>query len=243
MALPSQRNSLILMYHRIGSPLVRSLVRGQYVYLAVLRWQLSTLRMLGYQPAPLRQVLTGKAVTGHYAVTFDDGYANIRQALPILAEFAVPATIFMVAGAIGGTNTWDSSRGDRCEPMLAADDLRALVAAGLEIGSHTLTHAHLTTIAPEALHVELHDAKSTLEDLLGKPVPGFSYPYGELDARVREAVIDAGYQYAVSTRLGACTPGENPFTLPRINMRWNTAGGMLRRKIERAHRVSELSEY
>ncbi|HOF87324.1 MAG TPA: polysaccharide deacetylase family protein [Armatimonadota bacterium] len=232
--------SLVLLYHRIGSPLARSTVRGQYVLPALLRWQMRDLLGQGYRPVSLaREMAATEHTAGRFCVTFDDGYSSVRRfACPILQALRVPATIFVVVGAIGKTNAWDEARGDRTEPMMTLDDLKAAAAAGVEIGSHTMTHPRLTTLSDEKLVDEVRSSKHLLEDLLGGPVLGFSYPYGEVDARVRDAVAEAGYRYATTTRLGALVSETDPFLIPRLNIRWNTAGPLLARKIARAYRAS-----
>jgi len=233
--------SAVLLYHRIGSPIVRSKVRGQYVLPRFFRWQLRTLMGRGYSPAGLARVLADAGLaTGHFSITFDDGYASVgRLALPVLAERQVPATVFVVAGAVGKTSAWDEAMGDRAEPMMDAVMVGEMAAAGMEVGSHGMSHARLTDLPDAALRAEVRDSKRLLEDLLGRPVRGFAYPYGAWDARVREAVIDAGYEYAVSTRLGAIGPAMDRFAIPRINVRWNTVGWILLRKIRRSYRAGE----
>ena len=235
-----RNGSLVLMFHRVGSPLARSIVRGQYVLPALFRSQLTDLLAHGYRALPVTELLAApEQATGHFSVTFDDGYGSIAdQAAPIMAALHVPATIFVVVGAIGQTNTWDQRLGDCVERLLTLDELRALAATGCEIASHTLTHAHLTQLAEPAMREEIVDAKHRLEDLLGRPVTGFAYPYGEWDARARALVIEAGYDYAVSTRKGTLAGPVDRFTLPRLNMRWNTAGPLLSWKIYQAQRAS-----
>ncbi|MCX6377310.1 MAG: polysaccharide deacetylase family protein, partial [Armatimonadetes bacterium] len=117
----------------------------------------------------------------------------------MLAEMGICATVYVVAGAVGKTNAWDERIGDRTETILDADDVRELSAAGFEIGSHGMTHAHLTELSDAELKTEVAESKRVLEDFIGAPVTGFSYPYGEWDARVRDAVMEAGYEYAVGT--------------------------------------------
>lgn len=237
MQSSNSADSLALMYHRMGSPLTRSIVRGQYMLPGWFRSQIATLMKRGYTPLPLVELLAKPAcATGHFTITFDDGYANFRRlAFPILTELHAPATVYMVAAQIGKTNVWDERIGDCTEPMLTAAELRELDAAGIEIGSHTMNHAHLTTLSDAELRRELQDSKHLLEDLLGKPVPGFSYPYGEWDARVRQAVIDAGYTYAVITTRGAVGASGDLFTTPRVNIRWNTIGPALLLKVRSAY--------
>lgn len=229
--------SLALMYHRFGSPLTRSIVRSQYVLPAVFRAQLTMLLRAGYRPNTLREVIAQPAnARGCFVATFDDGYASmLRLAYPILAEYQAPATVFAVVGCLGKTNRWDECLGDCSEPLLNKADLRALDTLGVEIAAHSMTHAHLTTLSEQALRRELVDAKQLLEDLLGKAVPGFAYPYGEWDARVREAVIAAGYQYAVITTRGAVGASGDVFTTPRVNITWNTVGPLLRLKLHQVY--------
>ena len=75
--------------------------------------------------------------------------------------------------------------------------IRELDAAGVEIGSHSLSHPRLTGLDDKALQTELTDSRLALEDKLGKPVTSFAYPYGEFDRRVIESVIDSGYRCAL----------------------------------------------
>lgn len=236
----SPAGSVVLLYHRLGSPLVRSRMRGQYVLPAFFRWQLRTLLRRGYRPAALADILAQPGALGHFCVTFDDGYAPVgRLARPILAEMRIPATVFVVAGAVGKTNFWDQHRGDRAEKMLSASELREMASGGIEIGSHSMSHPRLTEVSDEVLREEVGGSRKALEDTLGQPVAGFSYPYGAWDARVREAVIEAGYQYAMAAALGALSSTVDRFSMPRINVRWNTVGWRLLGKIRRAYRVEE----
>lgn len=226
------------MYHRMGSPLTRSIVSGQYVLPAFFRWQLRTLLKQGYHPRTLaEQIAHAGEGERNFSVTFDDGYASTASvAVPILRELQIPVTIFVVAGCIGKTNVWDELKGDCREEMMTTDAVRALDAAGVEIGSHTMSHANLPALSDHDLQTEIVEAKARLEDVLGKPVHGFSYPYGAWDARVRDAVVAAGYRYATATKIGTLGAATDPFAIPRINMRWNTVGALLVQKLHRAKR-------
>ncbi len=230
--------ALALLYHRIGWPLVRSTVRGQYVAPCVLKWQMRSLHGLGYRPIHLNELLADpRAAESRFAVTFDDGYASVAEtACPVLSELGVPATIFLVAGQIGGANLWDQAKGDREERLMTAEQIREWSAAGFEMGSHAMTHSRLTEVSDSQLKAEVSDSKHLLEDLIGARVRGFSYPHGAWDARVRDAVVAAGYEYATAVSLGSVRPDTDVFTIPRINMRWATVGAVLRRKILNACR-------
>ncbi len=97
----------------------------------------------------------------------------------------------------------------------------------------------MTLHAASELKRDLEESKAKLEDLLAKPIAGFSYPYGAWNDAVRAAVVTAGYQYATATGIGVIGPGTDPFAIPRINVRWNTIGPRLLAKIERARKAGE----
>jgi peptidoglycan/xylan/chitin deacetylase (PgdA/CDA1 family) len=84
------------------------------------------------------------------------------------------------------------------------EEVRALVTDGLVmIGAHTVNHPLLTRLDAGARRREIIESKAFCEALIGAPVPGFAYPYGDLDAEVCSTVERAGFTYACSTRHGA----------------------------------------
>lgn len=100
---------------------------------------------------------------------------------------------------------------------LTREEVRALAMDGLvAIGAHTVTHPVLSELGAAACHREIAESKLTCEALIGAPVVGFSYPYGDLDAKAREAVINAGFTFACSTRYEPTSATSDIFTLPRI---------------------------
>jgi len=233
MRHPETGPSFILRYGRIGSPLARSTARGQAVLPALLRWQVRELARQGCRPFIVRELL-GDDGEGRCAFTFDGGYQSVAgQAWPILAGASMMATVFVVANLVGGTNWWEERLGDRPERLLGKRELRALAAAGWEIGSQSASHVRLTALAPVPLREEIRGSKARLEDLLSMPVDGFCYPWGEWDARVRDEVAEAGYAYAVTGRAGALSGAVDAFALPRIEIGWNAVGPVFRRRLAR----------
>ena len=228
------RESLVLMYHRLGLPRAKCICRQQYTLPAVLRMQIATLLAHGFRLSTALDIATDETrVNGHCSLTFDDGFASVyRHGLPLFREFGVSVTIFVTVNGIGARNNWDIREGDCGEAMLDAAQIRELADAGCEIASHTLSHPHLTRLSDAELRMELVDARHALEDLLGRPVLGFAYPYGEYDARVREAVAAAGYRYATTCRQGVLVPTSDLLLLPRMNIRWNTLPYFLLRRIK-----------
>lgn len=222
----------------MGLPKLSSLVAGQYVAPNLFRSQLDYLSSKGWAAANLESVISNDlSDIDRFAITFDDGYLSVYEhAYPALVEHQIKATIYVVVDSIGGLNEWDRKAGDQSEPMMSAEQIKELSNAGFEIGSHTLTHPHLTELNDSELKHELVESKNRLEDLIGKPVKSFSYPYGDCDDRVIASAIEAGYSNAVTTKLGIVWK-SSAFEIPRVNVRWNAFGPMLMRKIGRAKRA------
>ena len=240
--------SVVLLYHRLGPPKLGSLVAGQYVAPRLFGSQLDYLSRRGWRGASLAELVGARRSDvpephDEFCVTFDDGYLSVYDhACPSLAQRGLTATIYVVAGAVGGINEWDRAAGDREERMMSAEQIKELCAAGFEIGSHTMTHPRLTEAPDDKLRAELVDSKHVLEDMIGKQVAAFSYPYGDYDGRVLEAVKAAGYTSAATTRLGVVVPTTTEFDIPRVNVRWNAVGPLLMRKINRARKASGLNK-
>ncbi|MFD5554842.1 polysaccharide deacetylase family protein [Streptomyces sp. NPDC127068] len=205
----------IAMYHsvtRVGDDPYRITVTPER-----LDDQLARLRRRGLRGVSVRELMAARAAgraRGLVALTFDDGYADfLDHALPVLRRRGCGATLFVLAGRLGGDNAWDPL-GAR-KPLLTADGVREAAAAGVEIGSHGLTHLDLTRVDDAVLHAETHDSRARLRELTGTEVSGFCYPYGTLDARVVAAVRTAGYHYGCAIAPGALA-GE--LALPRVHI-------------------------
>jgi peptidoglycan/xylan/chitin deacetylase (PgdA/CDA1 family) len=95
-------------------------------------------------------------------------------------------------------------------------DLLAWQDAGQEIGSHGMTHCHLTRVSPGQARAEIFDSKKMLEDLSGREVRHFCYPYGDCNAAVRDLVGEAGYATATTTEPGLNGPDADPLLLKRL---------------------------
>jgi peptidoglycan/xylan/chitin deacetylase (PgdA/CDA1 family) len=136
---------------------------------------------------------------GLVGITFDDGYVNVLEnAVPELLKHDFTATMFIVSGLLGGTNEWDGDLGDPEWPLMSAQQVKEVSVAGMEIGSHGVTHPHLPDLGAHRLRAEISDSRSMLSELLGQTIRGFAYPYGMMDASARSAVQEAGYDYACS---------------------------------------------
>jgi len=112
-----------------------------------------------------------------------------------------------------------------------ASQVRDWLAAGDDIGSHTLTHPFLTRLAPREAREEIFASKKRLEDLFGRAIEHFCYPYGDWNAAVRDWVIEGGYRTACTTEFGVNTPETSAFALKRITARYRSRSlkGLLER--------------
>jgi peptidoglycan/xylan/chitin deacetylase (PgdA/CDA1 family) len=148
---------------------------------------------------------------GTAVLTFDDGWRDALDTVaPLLAELGVRASFYVCTG------WWDGVR----HPLVDGDagrllDERAtreLHEAGMEIGSHTVTHPDLRGLDDAGLEEELVRSKAEIEHLTGEPCRTFAYPYGLRDERVERAVAAAGYELALAWGLGPW----RPLAVPRM---------------------------
>ncbi len=150
----------------------------------------------GLRGASVRDLLAARAAglgQGLVGLTFDDGYADFAQyALPVLRRFGFTATVFVIAGRLGGLNSWDPD-GPR-KRLMDAGLVQQVADAGIEIGSHGLRHVRLPE-AGTALGDEVRGSREILQAVTGQPVPGFCYPYGAVDDAAVRQVRAAGYDY------------------------------------------------
>jgi peptidoglycan/xylan/chitin deacetylase (PgdA/CDA1 family) len=188
--------------------------------------QLKLMRARGYGAASADDVLAGRGRLFH--VTFDDALRSVANALPILERLRVPATVFACTAFAENGRVLDvpeladeaTAHPDELATM-GWDELTELAERGIEIGSHTKTHAHLRELSDRELRAELRESRERLEDVLRRPCRFLAFPYGEHDERVRAAARASGYDAAFALP-GRSLPWD-PFALPRIGI-WRQTG-------------------
>jgi peptidoglycan/xylan/chitin deacetylase (PgdA/CDA1 family) len=208
----------IFAWHKIGAPPPATSDPFLYAAPRVLDNQLQTLARAGFAGAPLPEALTGQPSPGRKAVvTFDDGFADVLEnGLPILSKHKCKAIQFLVAGRLGGRNEWDVAKGDVPAPLMDAAQVKDWLAAGMEIGSHSLTHRNLPRLDLASALEEIAGSKKALEDRFGLEIKHFCYPYGSWNESVRGLVAEAGYATACTLRFGVNSPSTPALELRRI---------------------------
>jgi len=225
----------VLTYHKLG-PRPRGVrIKGLYVGQKLLALQLGELHAAGFTTPPFGQFFQSGAIQRQpLALTFDDGFSNVlRHGLEPLARFQFRAIEFLVADLIGKTNEWEQREGEVREPLMDIAQVHEWLAAGHEIGSHTLTHPHLTHLPPAQAREEIVASKKKLEDLFGVAIEHFCYPYGDWNERTREMVAEAGYRMACTTGFGVNTLETPPHVLRRLTARYPTRRRVLTRRLRK----------
>lgn len=137
-------------------------------------------------------------------ITFDDGFAgNYFYALPILKELHLTATFFVIVNRIG------------LPFYMSWPQLSALIENGMEVQSHTMTHALLGQAALSHLMYELGESKCQLEEHLHKRVDFVSLPHGSYQGNFKAAAQECGYAGACTSEIAYVERQTDAYSLPR----------------------------
>ncbi len=175
--------------------------------------------------ATLQRIVSGERPRGRHAfLTFDDGFADTATtALPLMSERALTGMVFVLPGHLdsGASLDWPAVAGEakRRPRLMRSMDwsmLEALVEAGWEVGSHTMSHARLPDLSDEALAQELLDSRRAVEARLGC-CEILAYPFGAWDDRVAAAATAAGYSFAFTLPFGE-QAGATRMSIPRVTI-------------------------
>ncbi len=201
--------------------------------------QMDLLKQDGYQPVRLSDVaglLTARpaAATKPVVITFDDGYRNFyTDAYPVLAQYGFTASMFLPTAYI--CNDRRSFNGISC---LNWKEVRELDAAGIEFGSHTVTHPKLKDLSVTEIEREVRESKQEMEDQIGSKVRCFSYPFAfpelrrSFVANLRDALCRSGYEFGVSTIIGTTDHTDDPLFMRRLPVNTADDRRLLRAKLE-----------
>jgi len=200
----------ILLYHHIADD---SGSNRYYVSPENFQQQMLSLQQGGYTsitPATLVEALVHGAELPPRPVliTFDDGNLDVyTTAFPIMRQLGFVGAFYIVGNRLGA------------QGYVGAAELSEMIAAGWEIGSHSMTHADLT-LDHTILRQEILQSRLLLEQALGVPVRTLAYPFGLVD----ETVIDKTEDYGYTAGMGLGTFNANTlgirFYLSRREVRY-----------------------
>ena len=227
-----------LTYHHVGTAPRGARIKGLYVRPRLFARQMAELAAAGFAAPQYDELVASEPGAGpRLFLTFDDGFRDVLEhALPVLERHRFKAIQFLVADRLGGVSDWQAPSGEVTAPVMSAGQVHEWLGAAQDIGSHTLSHPYLTRIPVAQAREEIGASKRRLEDLFGREIRHFCYPYGEWDPRIRELVEGAGYRTACTTQFGGNAPPFDPLTLQRLTARypsrgWRTVRAWLRGKL------------
>ncbi len=226
----------VLTWHKLGPRPAGVRLKGLYMSAELFAQQLQELQADGLQSASLGEIAAGTNRPNRVVLSFDDGYENVlRYGLPVLSRLHFQAVQFLVADRLGQCNDWDAPAGEVQERLMDQAQVRAWLAAGQQIGSHSLSHPFLTQMSLKKAREEIFASKAQLEDMFGLAIEHFCYPYGAWNQAVRDLVAEAGYRTACTTDFGVNPPGTDRFALKRITARyrsrnWQSLLGWVKRR-------------
>jgi peptidoglycan/xylan/chitin deacetylase (PgdA/CDA1 family) len=195
------RRSVILVYHGVGPSNTRIDPGFLRVAPETFRGQLDLLLAAGFEFVTVAEFVKradGRdPPPGLVALTFDDGMDdNHSVVLPTLLERGLRATVYVVTGLVGKPNPWMAK--DSGARMMTLGELHDLVAAGFEIGAHTVTHRDLSKLGFDDCLREMSESRLALERMLGVTVRTFAYPYCHYSPAAAAAAEVAGFSAAVT---------------------------------------------
>ena len=204
----------ILMYHRVV-PIAEAgnSIPGLVVPPEIFAAQMDALAVAGWHTITLAELAADlqahrKPTPKTFVITIDDGWSDgFTYALPILRSHGYVATYFVIAGRIDTNGN------------LSTAQLKALIAAGNEIGDHTMDHLSLSRLAPAKLKFEIDAGAARIAQATGRWPATLAYPLGGVNnaaaaevqacGQMRMAVIEAPWAGG-----GTTSPSPRPTALP-----------------------------
>lgn len=208
------RGATLLTYHRVGG------ASGDELDTPVEAFEAQLDALAGHDVVAL-DVALDRLDAGDdrpsVVLTFDDGFSDVYEhAWPRLRERAVPFTVYLAAGLVGGEPMrWEGATARSTGTSMTWDQLGALVGSGLcTVGNHTWSHAR-----PDALdETELDRCSRAIEERLGSPPLHFAYTWG-VEVPALRAALRARFRSAATGRVGRNLPGGDPLSLRRVPVR------------------------
>ncbi|HWI53274.1 MAG TPA: polysaccharide deacetylase family protein [Symbiobacteriaceae bacterium] len=209
--LPAPSGARIITYHSVRP--VGSGARSSYVHPDDFAAQMRWLVQAGYQVVPLTALAEclqrGDRLPDNWVcITFDDGYAdNYIHAFPVLRQYKLPATIFLVSGKI-----------NRDPLFLTFDQMAEMSHHGIDFGAHTVDHVSLSSLPAAEAERQVRESLQQVEVMQGATPRHFCYPFGHYNETVEGFVRSAGFLSCCTEQAGTVQSGSNPLRLRRAGI-------------------------
>lgn len=217
---------LSLMYHAIDEADGEPESEDYTVSSSRFAEHLRALRNANARSYPLDRILAGSPLAPQekpsVLLTFDDGFESVltRAAKP-MADAGFAGVLFVTTDRIGDPG------------YLSETQVKALLNAGIAVGTHGTSHRYLTDLSPRDLRDELHASKARLESLVGYPIFWLSAPGGRVNKAVLSEAQKAGYRAVFGSNPGWISPSaRRNRPLPRISVTESTAPHQIQRFAE-----------
>lgn len=203
----------VLMYHRVAPAAeIGHSLPGLVVSPDLFAAQMEAFKHAGWTTITAADLAAdlaaGRTPPRHtFVVTFDDGHEDgYTHAFPVLQRLGYVATYYVITGRIGRTGN------------LTAAELRAMAAAGMEIGSHTVSHAFLPRESSRAARAQLARSARDIAATIGTAPTTFAYPYGAWSGPAEADVAATGYGLAFTEQPGCALTWTTRFSAPRLRV-------------------------
>ncbi|MCH7863615.1 MAG: polysaccharide deacetylase family protein [Proteobacteria bacterium] len=211
--------AVVIMYHRFGEPKYPSTnITLEQFEAHIQELQSGKYRVVGL-PEIIAALRDGRPLPDRtVGLSIDDAFRSVyREAWPRLKEAGFPFTLFVATGPIDR----------KASNYMNWDQIREMAAAGVTIGSQTMSHLHMADASPERNRDDLDRSNRRFEEELGQRPDLFAYPYGESSLAVQTLVKEMNFTAAFGQHSGAIGGGGDLFDLPRFAMN-ETYGGQPR---------------
>lgn len=198
----------ILVYHHIDND---NISERYNIFPEDFAEQMSILTLYGYSTITISDLVNviqegGELPARPIILTFDDSNLSVYEnAYPIMRSHGFVGVAYVVANRLHAEN------------YINTDQLKELIAAGWEVGSHSMTHADLS-LDRTIVNDEVLRSKQVLEEQLGVTIETFAYPYSHFKAYIASRVQVYGYTSAVGVGDKTFHNMNNIYYLPRLEV-------------------------
>jgi peptidoglycan/xylan/chitin deacetylase (PgdA/CDA1 family) len=195
----------ILCYHSVGTPVwgVNDVSPLRF------RRQVESALKAGHQFVPAADIARGVSGPGDLALTFDDGLESVAtNAAPLLIDYRIPFTLFVVTDWADGKHSWG-------DVMLDWRGIEQLAMAGGNIASHSVTHPNFGRLCTDDMRRELAESRRIIERRIGVKTIEFAIPLGQSANWARTAgtaAADSGYELIYAQSVNRRPHGTVPRT-------------------------------